>query len=247
MTNYLNKPVNSELDNFLTFLNIQYMKNTALIFLSISSPSIHSAQTQVLIETNLGDIPMTLFDSQAPQTVSNFLGYVTRGDYDNVIFHRLISGFVLQGGGYALTDPPETDLLQAITTQAPVQNEPGISSTRGTVAMAKLGGDPDSATSQWFVNLSDNSENLDVQNGGFTVFGEITDFTVVDDIESRPVINAGGSPLTTLPLVFATSLNDLERENFITINRISVIPEPSISALLSIVAGCALLRRRRTH
>lgn len=222
------------------------MIKTCLI-LSISSTSILSVKTQVLIETNLGDIPLTLFDAQAPQTVSNFLGYVARGDYDDVIFHRLISGFVLQGGGFALTEPPEIDLVQAITTQAPIQNEPGISNTRGTVAMAKLGGDPDSATSQWFVNLSDNSANLDTQNGGFTVFGEITDFTVVDDIESRPVINAGGAPFATLPLFSATPLNDLEREDFITINRISVIPEPSASALLSIVAGCALLRRRRTH
>ncbi|MDB4508310.1 peptidylprolyl isomerase, partial [Akkermansiaceae bacterium] len=143
-------------------------------------------------------------------------------------------------------EPPETDLVRAISTQAPVQNEPRISSTRGTVAMAKLGGDPDSATNQWFVNLSDNSVNLDAQNGGFTVFGEITDFTVVDNITSRTVVNAGGE-FDTLPLTEAPRGIGIEQDQFITINRVSVIPELSTSALLSIVAGCALLRRRRTR
>jgi cyclophilin family peptidyl-prolyl cis-trans isomerase len=127
-----------------------------------------------------GVIEIDLFDDAAPLTVQNFLAYVNNanksGDYDGTLFHRAIAGFVLQGGGFNAATP---------TTHIPVfpslHNEPDIvhrSNVAGTVAMAKLDGDPNSATSEWFINLVDNSGGgpaLNTQNGGFTVFGKVTD------------------------------------------------------------------------
>ena len=220
------------------------MKKATFLLTALSSSLAHSAQTLVLIETNVGDIPVALFDTETPETVSNFLGYVERGDYEDVIFHRLISGFVLQSGGFVLQDRSHPNLLESISIQDPIENEPAISNTRSTLAMAKLGGDPDSATSQWFVNLADNSANLDFQNGGFTVFGEVTDMTVVNEIASREVFNLG-SPFETLPVMDNLTGFEIEREDLIAIHRVRVIPEPSTSLLVSLVGGCVLLSRRR--
>jgi cyclophilin family peptidyl-prolyl cis-trans isomerase len=129
------------------------------------------------MQTDLGGMDMALFDIDTPATVANFMNYVNRGDYDGTFIHRSVPGFVLQMGGYVFT-PDEGDFFGSgsvrIETDDPVVNEPGISNVRGTIAMAKLAGDPDSATSEFFFNLADNSENLDNQNGGFTVFGEVT-------------------------------------------------------------------------
>jgi cyclophilin family peptidyl-prolyl cis-trans isomerase len=128
--------------------------------------------------------------------VENFLRYVNNtdfaGNYDNSAFHRLDKGFVLQGGGFKFNDAGTTTAaaFPAITDFPPVVNEPGISNTRGTIAMAKLGGNPNSATNEFFFNLADNGgappNGLDFQNGGFTVFGELTASgqAVVDDIEA---------------------------------------------------------------
>jgi hypothetical protein len=103
-------------------------------------------------------------------------------------------------------------------------NEPGISNLRGTVAMAKLGNDPNSATSQFFFNLADNSENLDNQNGGFTVFGRATpgSMTVVDQIAALPRVNAGGA-FNTLP-VRNFSGGTIEKEHLVIVNDVSVLP-----------------------
>jgi peptidyl-prolyl cis-trans isomerase A (cyclophilin A) len=126
------------------------------------------AQT-VRFHTTLGDIDVNLAPDAAPQTVANFMNYVNRGAYTNSIFHRVVAGFIVQGGGYII----QNRLPALIPNDAPVVNEFKISNTRGTVAMAKLGSSPDSATDQWFFNLADNSANLDSQNGGFTVFGRV--------------------------------------------------------------------------
>ncbi|HYV35492.1 MAG TPA: peptidylprolyl isomerase, partial [Gemmataceae bacterium] len=101
---------------------------------------------------------------------------IDSGRYDNSIFHRLAinpdnSRFVLQGGGFKLQENPST--ITTIPTDATVQNEFGASNTIGTLAMAKVGNDPNSATDQFFINLNNNSANLDNQNGGFTVFGRL--------------------------------------------------------------------------
>ncbi|MFM7180280.1 MAG: fibronectin type III domain-containing protein [Verrucomicrobiales bacterium] len=124
-------------------------------------------ESAVRMATSKGNVDIVLYSSTAPQTVANFLTY----DYSNVLFHRAPAGFVVQGGGYRTYAAP--DVFQRITTSSPVPNEPGITNTLGTIAMAKVADDPDSATSEFFFNLGDNSANLDNQNGGFTVFGRI--------------------------------------------------------------------------
>ena len=149
-----------------------------------------------------GKIVIELFDDAAPLTVQNFLAYVnstnTKGDYDNTFFHRLASGFVLQGGGF-----DASSLTTHIKTLPTVHNEfDGVnrSNLRGTVAMAKVGSDPNSATSEWFVNLANNSANLDNQNGGFTVFGQVVSgMELVDAIAGFSTVNLGGA-LNTLPV-----------------------------------------------
>ncbi|MHC4875061.1 MAG: peptidylprolyl isomerase [Planctomycetota bacterium] len=155
----------------------------------------------VTVMTNFGDIPIDLRPDAAPGTVDNFLNYINDGDYDNSFFHRLVPGFVLQGGGFTSPTATFTDTSQFsnVPTDPPIQNEFNLSNVRGTIAMAKLGNDPDSATSQWFFNLADNSANLDNQNGGFTVFAEVRDMTTVDAIAAFSTSNEGGA-FTDLPL-----------------------------------------------
>ena len=127
--------------------------------------------SRIRFKTNVGDINVELFDKTAPRTVANFFNYITSNRYDDTIFHRLATGFVLQGGGFKFD--PSTASFPSIPVGPTVQNEFGPSNTQGTLAMAKLGNDPNSATSQFFFNLANNSSNLDTQNGGFTVFGRI--------------------------------------------------------------------------
>ena len=155
----------------------------------------------VLIRTNLGVLPVKLFSRKAPRTVANFRCYIDDGDYSDTIIHRSVAGFVIQGGGFSVSGAGiEWELLN-VSEEPPILNEFGTPNTRGTIAMAKLGGDPNSATSQWFINLADNSANLDNQNGGFTVFGEVigNGMEVVDAIAAIPVFDAGGA-LNSLPL-----------------------------------------------
>ncbi len=155
----------------------------------------------VSLNTNQGSIVMELFPDSTPITVDNFLNYVNRGDYVNSIFHRSVPGFVVQGGGFTTSSVTFTDTSQftAITTDPAITNEPGISNTRGTIAMAKVSGDPNSATDQFFVNLAANT-SLDSQNGGFTVFGQVLDMTPVDQIAAIPVNTANASPYDQLPV-----------------------------------------------
>ena len=158
------------------------------------------AAPEVVLNTNQGDIGIGLYAADTPITVDNFLNYVNDGDYDNVFFHRSVPGFIVQTGGFSTNQAALNGSVPApIDTDSPIVNEPGISNLRATVAMAKLGGDPDSATSQFFVNLYDNSDTLDDQNGGFTVFGTVADMTVPDAIEALTVYNFG-SPFNEVPL-----------------------------------------------
>ena len=145
------------------------------------------ANSVVRFSSNVGDIDIELFDTETPLTVANFLFYVNAGRYNQSFIHRSLPGFVIQGGGFWLNG----NEVFSVTTNAAVQNEPGISNLRGTVAMAKLGDNPDSATSQWFINLEDNAENLDAQNGGFTVFGRVlgNGMAVADRIAAFPTYN----------------------------------------------------------
>ncbi|MCG8414589.1 MAG: peptidylprolyl isomerase [Pseudomonadales bacterium] len=198
-------------------------KNLAVVILSLLLSGFVSslqAQTVVRVSTTLGDFSIELFDSVTPGTVQNFLNYVNSGRYIDSFVHRMVPDFVIQGGGFTL--PSGSLNIEAIDTDGPIANEPGQSNVRGTVAMAKVAGNPDSATSQWFVNLSDNTF-LDSDNGGFTVFGRVIDdgMTVVDSIgalgrvsivapidsqnvqfSELPVINFDGSNLTRNNFIF---------------------------------------------
>lgn len=152
--------------------------------------------------TPLGAICVELFPLDAPLHVENFLHYVGSGAMAGTFFHRTLPGFVLQGGGFRV-GPGDYEAIPA--TNGTVQNEPctrdmpspdnGLiqvcserGNERGTVALAKLGNDPNSGSTNWFINLADNRTNLDNQNGGFTVFGQVIseDMVVVDAIAALP-------------------------------------------------------------
>jgi uncharacterized protein (TIGR03437 family) len=127
---------------------------------------------------------------------------MNRGAYNNSVFHRSVPGFIIQAGGFQWVNGN----MQNAPQDPAVRNEPGISNTRGTLAMAKLGDNPNSATNQFFFNLAANSANLDNQNGGFTVFGRVADqagLEVMDKIAAVPVPNPGPlpSPFDQIPLL----------------------------------------------
>ena len=153
------------------------------------SPSV-MAGTIVRISTRIGDFSIELLDEIAPITVQNFLNYVNRNAYNGTYIHRAVDNFVVQGGGFRfrLFEGPID-----VPTDPPIVNEFNVSNTRGTVAMAKLDGNPNSATSQWFVNVSDNSGSLDTSNGGFTVFGNVLGdvMITVDEIDALPFVDLG--------------------------------------------------------
>ena len=157
--------------------------------------------------------------------MANFLGYVDRGDYNNSFFHRSVANFVVQGGGYTYNG----DAVQTVPKQDPVVNEFRLSNLRGTIAMAKTSGDPNSATSEWFFNESDanavGDNGLDTQNGGFTVFGGIVGagLSVLDTIAAEPTVNAN-SPFDQLPVVNFTEGGNVGRDNLIFVNSITPIP-----------------------
>jgi cyclophilin family peptidyl-prolyl cis-trans isomerase len=154
-------------------------------------------ETVVRFSTIYGNMDVELFDEQTPLTVANFQRYADEGLWDNTIFHRSVANFVIQGGGYTLDAKKNT--VDQVNQYPAVKNEPhpgNPGNVRGTIAMAKLGDDPNSATSQWFFNLGDNRANLDNQNGGFTAFGRITDnagLKVMEKLAKRERVNVGGA------------------------------------------------------
>jgi peptidyl-prolyl cis-trans isomerase A (cyclophilin A) len=132
----------------------------------------------VRFETTLGDFTIELFEKEAPETVSNFLKYIDAGFFDGTIFHRIVPGFVIQGGGF-------TDDMTQKRTQPAIKNEAdnGLKNERGTLSMARTN-DINSATSQFFVNLKDN-DFLDHKRGnfGYAVFARVTEgMDVIDKI-----------------------------------------------------------------
>ncbi|MGI8435609.1 MAG: peptidylprolyl isomerase [Chthoniobacterales bacterium] len=211
-----------------------YLQTTSILDLSpyFRDPD---ASAAVQLSTPSGSMKLTLDGETAPGTVANFLRYLDEGRYyrfdpianatASVFFHRSVPGFIIQTGGFIGTLTSSGNLQPtAVATLPPIQNEPFISNVRGTIAMAKIGGDPNSATSQWFVNLADNSANLDAQNGGFTVFGRVSPDTmqVADTIASLPTVNVG-SPFDSLPVRNYSSPNPVRLENLVS--------EPSISRI----------------
>lgn len=193
----------------------------------LAGPAARAQNPTVRFSTNLGDIDVRLRPDAAPATVANFLGYVDRGDYNNSFLHRSVPGFVLQGGGFRFVN----DQVDTIQTQPPVVNEFNVSNQRGTIAMAKIGNDPNSATDQWFFNLADNSGNLDGQNGGFTVFGQVTNDrgqAVVDAIAAQPTVNAG-SPFDQLPVVNYSGSGNITGNNLVKLNSVTRLEVSAVS------------------
>ncbi len=196
--------------------------------------------TTVQFETNMGNFEVELFDEATPKSVENFLAYVNAQAYDDSIIHRSVNDFVIQGGGFNYKGEVP---LPEIPANDPVINEPGKSNLRGTIAYAKKSNQPNSATTGWFINLGDNSENLDNQNEGFTVFGEVTGegMTVIDEIAALSIFNGGGA-FTTLPLRNFTKGNTPNDTNFVIITSVKVIdeniePEPEVEPKKSSSGG----------
>jgi len=157
-----------------------------------------TTNSYVKLDTNMGDIYLQLNAEKAPITVENFLQYVKDGFYDGTVFHRVISNFMVQGGGFS----PEMEQQQ---TRAPIKNEAdnGLQNSRGSIAMARTN-NPDSASSQFFINVVDNSAlnhtgKTHSRAWGYTVFGEVVaGMDIVDQIKDVPVGTFG--PYSNVPL-----------------------------------------------
>ena len=150
------------------------------------------AGDKVVMETSLGKIVIELDAVKAPVSVANFLSYVDAEYYNQTIFHRVIGGFMIQGGGF------DTDLNKK-PTKAPIKNEAdnGLKNDRGTIAMARTN-QVDSATSQFFINHADNDflnhRSKDPRGYGYAVFGRVTEgLEVVDQIAAQKTVNRGGA------------------------------------------------------
>lgn len=145
------------------------MKALFLCFMLMLTTTVFAKSPVVIMETSMGAIEIELNQEKAPITVKNFLGYVDDKFYDGLIFHRVIDGFMIQGGGYDAS-------MKEKKTKAPIKNEArnGLRNEVGTIAMARTA-DPDSATAQFFINVADNSSlNYPSPDGhGYAVFGKV--------------------------------------------------------------------------
>ena len=145
-----------------------------------------SKEGTVIMKTSMGEIHILLNPTDAPKTVENFLKYVDAKFYDNTVFHRVIKGFMIQGGGFKM----DGKTLKRQKTKPAIKNESSASpsNARGTIAMARLG-NPDSATAQFFINLVDNQAlDYPAHNGGYVTFGKvIKGMEIVDKIAAVPV------------------------------------------------------------
>lgn len=159
------------------------------------------AETRAEIDTNMGKIVLSLDEQKAPKTVENFVNYANKGFYNGTIFHRVIDGFMIQGGGFT------TDMAQKVTDKA-ITNEAtnGLTNTVGTIAMARTAS-PNSATSQFFINVANNDalnhKNTSTQGYGYAVFGKVvqgmdvvnkiakvktTDYAYHQNVPQQPIV-----------------------------------------------------------
>ena len=171
-------------------MKLSYLwKPLVVLSAAAASPGAFSADPQVDLRTNMGTVRIELYPEKAPKSVENFLKYVRDGHYDGTVFHRVIPGFMVQGGGFTL------DMKQKPTRPpVPIESKNGLKNEVGTVAMARTS-DPNSATSQFFINVNNNTFlNYPGQDGnGYTVFGKVVDgMDVVNKITAVPTGNKGG-------------------------------------------------------
>jgi peptidyl-prolyl cis-trans isomerase A (cyclophilin A) len=177
---------------------------TVAALLPIAASAQGTAAPRVKLNTSQGDIVIELYPDKAPKTVENFLQYVREQHYDGTVFHRVISNFMIQGGGF-------TADLQQKPTRAPVALEAtnGLKNDRGAIAMARTS-NPNSATSQFFINTVNNANlNAPMPDGyGYTVFGKVVaGLDVVDKIRAAPVGDRGmhqNVPQTPITILKAT-------------------------------------------
>lgn len=188
----------------------------------------------VLEFDQIGEVGIVLYEDAAPATVANFISYTVtegKGGYDGTMIHRSIPGFIIQGGGYR---PLGGIAFESVTDQSPVVNEPGLENIRGTLAMAKLGGNPNSATNEWFVNLGDNRGNLDYQNEGFSVFGRVAGngMEVFDFMEGLPLggyntitVDGGSRPglMTDTPVLAESAPTSLDQSLLVKVKSARVV------------------------
>jgi len=190
------------------------------------------AESAVRVSTTLGDMDFILFNTATPATVTNFMNYVSAGKYTDVAFHRSVTSFVIQGGGFKGTGTGSQ--FTSVITDPPVINEPGVANVRGTVSMAKTGNDPNSATSQFFVSTADNRANLDYQNGGFTVFGRVAGngMAVADAINLLPTRtyelylngSATATPFEKFPMNAVSAPDPMDQTKLVKVNSVTTIP-----------------------
>ncbi len=188
------------------------------------------AESAVRVSTTMGNMDFILFDTATPATVTNFKNYLAR--YTDVVFHRSIAGFVIQGGGFRATGTGSN--FNVVVKDPTVVNEPGVANVRGTISMAKLGGNPNSATDEFFVSLGDNRSNLDFQNGGFTVFGRVAGngMTVADSISLLPTRTYGlnldgastGTSFSDFPMNAASAPTVMDQSLVVKMNSVTPIP-----------------------
>jgi len=204
---------------------MSYLRTVCWLIASTIILNSAGAGTLVQFRTAFGDIEVELYDQDKPATVQNFLNYVKSGRYQNEFAHRLVPGFVLQGGGFTLI----TNTITPVPPFSPITNEFGVgrkfSNVYGTIAMAKLGGDTNSATSQWYFNLANNT-GLDAPdtNDFFVVFGHVIAGTNVlntmnqfqswDGTQTSNLVYNWGSPFNELPLLHPS----LAQTNFLFVD-----------------------------
>jgi len=190
-----------------------------------------SAGTLAQFRTTIGNFDVELYDEEKPVTVRNFIRYVQSGLYTNIIMHRVVTNFVIQGGGITVSNRNTTsNVLASIPTFAPITNEFNVgrfySNVYGTIAMAKTD-DPNSATSQFFFNLNNNGGLLDktTNSGGFTVFGHVVAGTnILNKFKIGPtnrivkLVNLGSISLPELPVLYSANSSSVTYNDLIYVN-----------------------------
>ena len=207
----------------------------ALLGSLLASASFVSSATIVEMQTSQGTIEINLFDKQTPKTVENFLAYVADESYNQTVIHRSIKDFVIQGGGFTFSDS-----LNSIETKPSVINEPIFSNVKGTISMAKVADKPNSATSQWFFNIADNSAgsaSLDTENGGYTVFGQITPQSQATLDKITALVHCGDTPVVDITKEQCASSDvTLSDANLVTIQSVTILDDdPNSAAGLTVV------------